>query len=90
MDCGNPKRTCGGMTSSGPGDSDWFSCDLHAADFPFFGKIYAAQIDAMFSHREVPNTREECVAYYDAHLVKHENADGVRVGNGVVQIHGVS
>ena len=75
MNCGHPNRTCGGMTSSGPGDSDWFPCDLHAADSEFFGKIYAAQVAAMTLRQPVPNTREECIVYYDTLLAK--KTDGV-------------
>ena len=75
--CGSTTRTCGGMTSSGPGDSDWYPCDTHAGDYPYFGVIYAAQVDAMFNLREVPATREACQAYAARYLVDGKVADGV-------------
>ncbi len=56
------------MASSGPGDSDWFACDEHASDYPYFGMIYSAQLDAMFSDRPVPKTREECALYTEKYL----------------------
>jgi hypothetical protein len=69
MNCGRTS-TCGGMASSGPGDSDWFPCEEHAADYPYFGMIYTAQIHAAYSDRPVLKTREECASYTKKYLSK--------------------
>lgn len=42
------KETCGGLFSSGPGDSDWQFCDRHKKDVNRFNEIYESQIDQSF------------------------------------------
>lgn len=55
--------TCGGLFSSGPGDSDWRHCKDHRADLPHFGEVLVAQLRAAFEHSPVPTTADECVSY---------------------------
>jgi len=84
-DCGNT-RTCGGMFTSGPGDSEWMPCDVHEADQPFFGQIYAAQTDALWSGRPIPATREEALAYCEKHLSTTDTSTEHTVGDGNIAI----
>ena len=82
--CGQ-KRTCGGMFSPSPFDSDWDMCETHAADLPHFSVIYRAQVDAGFSHRPVPETLAEAQDYSRKYLQGLPTIPGqVTVGPQVV------
>ena len=61
-DCGR-EETCGGLFSSGPGDSDWQVCDTHSKDAEHFGDVYTAQCLAPLNGHPVPKTVDECRSY---------------------------
>ena len=60
--CGR-KETCGGLFSSGAGDSDWRTCATHQDDQPYFMEVDSAQLAAQANGDPIPATLAECRAY---------------------------
>jgi hypothetical protein len=43
------EKSCGGMFTDGPADSDWRPCVVHEVDLPRFGEIYTQTLRDLYA-----------------------------------------